>query len=82
MEIKFTPVNHEALLRSLRPFDQTPQTSGAFSAPSMPSAPLSGFTQSTSSNPINWGKVVVGTIALAALFYLIDYYIQEKNRED
>jgi hypothetical protein len=82
MEIKYTPVSHEAFLRSLKPVEQTPQTSGAFSGPSMLSAPQLGPTPSTSSNPINWGKVVVGAIAVAALFYLIDYYIQEHNRKD
>ncbi len=82
MEIKFTPVSHEALLRSLRPIDTAPQFLTAPSLSNVSSASLSGPTPSMSSNPINWGNVVLGTIAVAAFFYLIDYYIQEKNRKD
>jgi ABC-type glycerol-3-phosphate transport system permease component len=81
MEVKFTPVNHAAFLRSI----------GAFEQPTMPLKVSTGHVQSlpptgsaglTPSNTINWSNVLAGTIVVASILLIIHYFSQEENRKD
>jgi hypothetical protein len=81
MEIKFTPVSHEAYLRSLRSIEPTPETLTG-STVSVPSTPLPSPAPTSSANPINWVKLFAGVLVIAGVLYVVHHYFQEDKRKD
>jgi hypothetical protein len=81
MEVKFTPVNHAAFLRSISAFDQPTMPLKVSTGP-VQSLPPTGSGDLTPPNPINWDKVIVGTVVVASILLIIHYFSQEENCKD